>query len=293
MKKTLDELYRSFIEERNKRITADTVDFIGFNFNLSSNKYELKEYAFPISCLENTPQTNNFIINYANSRNMVRFFWTARGFNSDNSQRYYICLMNRNNNNVLDLLNQLGSEYPVIKNNFTEIIKLSNMKICEDTLFQYSSFYLLAFKDSERFSSNTVGIEWLTRKCPDSDDIGFNYSYDDAYFSNYLEEIQINDFLKINDKLKPFVGVDLHYWFFAIDYSGTKKKYKIYLKGDRFSKLLPGIDVMKVLFPETKQRIIQEMDCFIQAHKDLVFYGIALCVDTEENWSINYYFKPI
>lgn len=289
MKNKLDLLYDKYINKERIDITSETVDFIGINYAINTNNYTFKTYYFPNSCINSSPKTSNSIISYTTNNKMNRFYWQVR---DSLVIREYISLFNRTNINICNLINFMAQRYTFINENLSEINELSKMNITNNTNYNYSSLYIIGFKESfNEEDSEVVGIEWLTRKCPDPDDIGYEYFYDDKYFANYLKKLNIKAFLFILDKLSVFINNDLHFWVFAIDYSKKKKKYKIYLKGQSCKSLMPGNEILKNLFPDIYANIIAELDQFYIIHKELYLYGFALCIDTNENWSVNFYFK--
>jgi hypothetical protein len=288
---TMNCLYRKYIAEEHINITKDTVDFIGVNYDIYKSHYSFKTYYFPLSCIEFPPKTNNPVIEYVQKYNMNRFYWKVR---DSSNLREYISLFNRTDVNYYKLIAYISNCYPFIKSNLHEIETISEMKISNNIKnYNYSSLFLLGFKKTTNEHNNeVVGFEWLTRKCTDPDDIGYKYYYDDKYFFDYLKKIDIKEFLCIIDKLKLLRKKNLHFWVFAVDYSEKNKKYKIYIKGKGCKKMLIGSDILKILFPQTSEHIISELDIYCLSHTELYLYGFAICLDTNSRWSINYYFRP-
>lgn len=285
---TLEKLYDKFLKESNsEEITVDNVDLMGINYSVSANEYDFKIYYYPFNCIGCTSQADNAIIKYTERKGMNRFYWKVQ---DTKSIRDYICLYNRTDVNVCELIKEISIQYPFV--DLEEIKKLSKMKITNADNSNYSSLYILGFKNSTILGGQTVGIEWITRKCPDPDDIGYNYNYDDNYFDSFLVKHNNKYFLDIRKKISLLNNSNLHYWVFAIDYAKDKSKYKIYLKGDECRTLAPGTNILKSIFPEINIKVIEEIDNFSKKHTELFLYGFAVCVDTEEKWSVNFYFKP-
>ena len=80
----------------------------------------------------------------------------------------------------------------------------------------------------------------------------------------------------------------------AIDfYPCSKKKYKLYFKGeDGYVDIwcATSFDFIDSIVIQNKLKQIQ---AFAEAQKELFLYGFAVCLDTCNNWTINYYFKAI
>ena len=66
----------------------------------------------------------------------------------------------------------------------------------------------------------------------------YNYEYNDEYYLNYIDSLNIESLLFLSNIVRNYFFDDikngkLHIWLIAFDYySDEKKKYKIYLKCD-------------------------------------------------------------
>ncbi len=286
--KKMENKYNEHIKKEKIRLSSNTIDFMGINIDLETGDYGVKTYYSPVSCMQYTPKITNEILTYTTKNNMNRFFWLVR----DEWQiREYIALKNRTNKKMEGLY-ELLKRYNYINENIVEIKRMSEMKFTDKEDSKYSSLYILGLKgDKEK---KIINFEWFTRKCPDPDDVGYMYKYDDEYFLNYLATINIigyNILAKMAQRLLfYYASINMHLWCFASDYfSDNNVKHKIYFKGNFEN--ITFRKIIEVANLPIKDYIVSEVDEFIQCHTELILYGFAICVNSKEHFSINCYFR--
>ena len=287
----LNEIYLRHIEKETSCLSRETIDFMGINFDLSTKSFSMKTYYMPSDDFENTAtKVHNAVIEYAIQKGICRFVWDVR---DETSVRNYFAVVHRCRENMVKLFRETARAYPFITKYKDEIVKLSQYDIRSTfSTPNVSPAYILGFKD--RSGDSVVNIEWVTRKCPDPDDIGYEYYYDDSYFLNFIKSTQIDELVRLSDKIAGLIKcskADIHLWFFAADYAKETVKYKIYVKGEGCKRLLMSdllVDLLDVQVDEASTKYAKE---FCDTHSELYLHGFALCLDISNHWSINCYYK--
>jgi len=182
-------LYHEFLSKETININADTIDFIGLNIDVATGEFDFKTYYAPADCYSTAPKKEHPIIELTTKREMTRFIWKVR---DSRGLRSYAALTNRTDANMNALFNALTERYPHIRNNESIILSMSKMKITDAPNQTYASAYIFGFKDVDS-TSEVVNIEWMTRKCPDANDVGYEYEYNDTYFLNFIRSQKIRE----------------------------------------------------------------------------------------------------
>ena len=121
----------------------------------------------------------------------------------------------------------------------------------------------------------------------------YNYEYNDEYYLNYIDSLNIESLLFLSNIVRNYFFDDikngkLHIWLIAFDYySDEKKKYKINLKCD--SELKFRMDYIMSNIISDKKELLKQINEFINIQYELSVYGFDICADTDEKWFINYY----
>lgn len=111
------------------------------------------------------------------------------------------------------------------------------MNVSDDFEQCFSSLHMIEEKLIMN-DRNIVNVEWITRKMSDVNNPNYNYEYNDEYYLNYIDSLNIESLLFLSNIVRNYFFDDikngkLHIWLIAFDYySDEKKKYKIYLKCD-------------------------------------------------------------
>jgi len=281
----LESKYNNHIRKEKIKISNDTIDFIGINIDIETEKYCVKTYYAPISCLKYSPNMTNKILSYTTKNEMNRFFWIVR---DEIRIREYIALKNRTNRNMSGLY-ELLEQYSYIKKNISEIKRMSEMKFTDKSNNKYASLYILGIKGEKE--EMIINFEWFTRKCPDPDDAGYMYKYDDIYFLDYLDKIDIHEYNILSKMARKLLSIyNLHLWCFASDYfPDMNVKHKIYFKGELEN--ISFKEICEVTGNNVKESIINELDGFKKYHNELKLYGFAFCMDSNGKFSINSYYR--
>jgi hypothetical protein len=166
------------------------------------------------------------------------------------------------------------------------------MNVSDDFEQCFSSLHMIEEKLIMN-DRNIVNVEWITRKMSDVNNPNYNYEYNDEYYLNYIDSLNIESLLFLSNIVRNYFFDDikngkLHIWLIAFDYySDEKKKYKIYLKCD--SELKFRMDYIMSNIISDKKELLKQINEFINIQYELSVYGFDICADTDEKWFINYY----
>lgn len=288
----LEKLYRRVMTEDAEIITPKNVDFVGININPRNGTYEFKRYD-PPEVLPFTFVRGETVVEQAMEMGIVRCICRVNG---TSGARTYFSLKNRTDQNMERLIRLLADRYAHIRNNVAEIELLSAMKVTDAKTSSYESMHMLGIKSASQMDG-IVGVEWMLRKLPDPDAPGACYRFDDAYFVSYIDNVGGASFRNLlyyiqKEKLISTCddGLGLHLWLAAVDYyPDGSKKYKLYMKGEGL------LDISKVsksfcnICPSVEPYVSSVLR-FLRSHTDLELYGFAICIDTNQCLSFNYYF---
>lgn len=285
----IEEKLTSFTNKHNLFIDREKCDFIGVNADLLTGDFSIKYYKAPVSCLNVEPRVKSELMNYIIEQGMARFYWNV--IDESGVLREYMAMINRSDEKMTGLFTRLENDYST--ETISEIKTLSKMHFTDRHESIYSSLYIIGTKGED---GRTLNLEWFTRNCPDPDDVGYNYSYDDDYYLNYINAMGQKGFENLIDISRELLDdcrmQELHLWTIAADYSdnGTNK-YKIYFKGNgcnniNFVKMDSNLTVYHI-----REEILSELEGFRKLHSDLVMHGFALSRDSKERYGLNIYFK--
>lgn len=156
------------------------------------------------------------------------------------------------------------------------------MNVSDDFEQCFSSLHMIEEKLIMN-DRNIVNVEWITRKMSDVNNPNYNYEYNDEYYLNYIDSLNIESLLFLSNIVRNYFFDDikngkLHIWLIAFDYySDEKKKYKIYLKCD--SELKFRMDYIMSNIISDKKELLKQINEFINIQYELSVYGFDICAD--------------
>lgn len=286
--RNIERLYTQKLFELLKVMEIKDVDFIGINIS-EKGDFEFKIYPEPETNLKSIPDESN-LCKYLLQNKLVRskcYAYSCRG------KRVYIALKNRNNKNMFRFYQALEKEYPYICQSAEEIRAMSLMKVSRDLDYRYASLHMVGIKRLF-VKDSVVSIEWITREMPYPNRPGYKYKYNDLYYLKYLKSLNILPVSLLCDCvniffMNPLKYGKLHVWLVAIDYYvDGRKKYKLYLKGEEGIVVAEILEVFCKISPNLQSEIEQIYN-FINKHEELNLYGFSIGLDTNNNYSFNFY----
>jgi hypothetical protein len=270
-------------------MAAENVDYIGLNIDESlQEKYDFKVYYKNQVSI----QIESKIVNKLRNLDMVRFVtFVQDGIEGEKRQRYDIGLKNRNNKKMLELIKEFESETCLMKENRDEIIRMSSMKINENTNFKLASLYFLGYIQKDEVIE-VLKLHYLNRECEEPDIIHKNVIYADSYYLDYVRQVDIPEMKELADIVEVLLRKGGgHLWMMGTDYAiSGDKKYKIYIKG--FQEVL--FEEMNDYFSgDVKWGSLRNKIGLIKKwfldHEEYFWEGIAFCIENG-NLSLNFYF---
>lgn len=287
----LEEIYRCFYLQNLENMSPDEVDFIGLN--LSEDSFDFKIY----ERVKGRMETESPFLSELYYRDMLRCCNKVRDTVNTDCLRYEIGLGNRNNDNMKWLLKRMCRMFPGLETYQKEIRQMCGMHISENPAYQLSSLYFLGViekKEGLQESLQALKLHYLTRICEDTDHIGRNYQFEDIYYLNCLHDMGVPELSRLTDAARSFLenDKDIHLWMAAADYFlAGKCKYKIYFKNMTVKSGEMMSDWLEYVQQERLKSRLESTCKWMHGQETLHLYGAAICLDTREKWSLNFYFK--
>ena len=294
---TLESAYLHFIKDK-KIHYSNKIEFLGIN--LYDNYQQMPIFKIYYNDLRSQDTFKKSmlmteLISLLLKRNMVRSLNLIHDTVNYNCLRYEIGLINRTNNNMNFVYSWLFSTFPTILKYKDEITAFKHIPCSRDKEYKLASLYFLGIiVNSELSYSNkieAIKLHYLLRNCENINRINKNYIVDNDYYLYILTRLEISQIKIIASfimRLKNTVTLEL--WIAGVDYyHSTKAKYKIYFK--KFSEKI----YEKLISEFYKINCVALADNihtyrqWLKLHPELEQYGIAICLDTCNQWSINFY----
>lgn len=283
----INELYQKTLDKYFEKFSEEDIDFIGLNVSANGD-IEFKVYPIPDDNIYKDfvkSGVEKFLL-YNDLCRCKCFAYSLFG------ERSYVAIKDKSKENIEKLFEELSNHHSYINKNIDEIKKISLMKVSDDSEYCFSSLHMIGEK-SMKNDNNILNIEWITRKMPDPNNPNFDYKYDDVYYLNYLDSLDIKllsclcDFVR-NNFFDYITNGKLHVWLVAVDYySNDEKKYKIYLKCD--SKFKFRMDDIISNIVSDKKEVLKQINEFLNIHNELSMYGFAIGIDSNNSISLNCY----
>ena len=259
------------------------IDFLGVNIE--------KTIIMKLYLESNTDNNNEFIISMT-KKGIVGIINDVKDNCNFNKKRYEMQLINRTKDNMSWLYLFLARKYRFSARQRDKIRILEQLK--SDSEKRISALYFLGFISSENNKNviECLKFHYLLRTCKNANSINKDYYIDAKYVFEILRQTDNVHFGFLIDIVKPLVEKNLvELWIAGIDlFSANKEKFKIYfkLRGDILDILITILQDNKLFELEMQ---IKKYIQWNKLHKELNLYGMAICIDSNKNVSMNFYNK--
>lgn len=283
----INELYQKTLDKYSEKFSKEDIDFIGLNISQNGD-IEFKIYPIPDDNIYKDSAKSS-VEKFLLHNNLCRckcFAYSLFG------ERSYVAIKDKSKENIEKLFEELSNHHSYINKNIDEIKKISLMKVSDDSEHCFSSLHMIGEKSMKK-DNNILNVEWITRKMSDPNNPGFDYKYDNMYYLNYLDSLNIKSFSCLCDFVRNYLLNDivngkLHVWLVAVDYIlNEKKKYKIYFKCDSEYKF--PLDHIILNIVSDKKELPNQINEFLNIHNELSVYGFAIGIDFDNSISLNCY----
>lgn len=288
----IEEYYQKFYQKNLANNNA--IDFIGINVLVDTRQqYLFKTYQHIGTIIE---QFDPFLT-LLKSKNMIKNYIPI--ITSDkNRVQYDVRLDNRNNDNMSEVLACLFDYLP-LKDKFldlalSEIYYLTKMNITEIPQYDMSALYFLGLQWNKGILS-ALKLHFITRKVNNPNNFSDGFWYDNDYFLAYFKASKNKLCKKISIIVENFLNqLEGQLWMFGIDIlMDSDIKYKIYLQNKN------GFNLEKIFrilnyYSEFDKVCVQlyKLNEWLVNHPELLLYGFAITVTTQEIYGLNLYFIP-
>lgn len=272
--------YRKIIKQDK---TPKKIDFLGVNIE--------KTIIMKLYLESKTDNNNEFIISMT-KKGIAGIINDVKDNCNFNKKRYEMQLINRTKDNMSWLYSFLARKYRFSARQRDKIRILEQLK--SDSEKRISALYFLGFISSENNKNviECLKFHYLLRTCKNSNSINKDYYIDAKYVFEILRQTDNVHFGFLIDIVKPLVEKNLvELWIAGIDlFSANKEKFKIYfkLRGDILDILITILQDNKLFELEMQ---IKKYIQWNKLHKELNLYGMAICIDSNKNVSMNFYNK--
>lgn len=213
--------------------------------------------------------------------------------NINKGVRYEIGLKNRTNKNMMSLYDYLYEIMPNLKMYRAEIRRFEAIRCSDLADFRYSSLYFVGIIGENNCGNEfvkAIKLHYLLRKCLDPEKIGKDYVVDNKVWLDTLVLLGISEIKQISLLIEELLRYDdAELWIVAVDYYHTIVKYKIYLKKIQNSLILRMIRLFEDNGYVNLAMQIRAYLEWSEFHSELCVYGIAICLDNNGVWSVNFY----
>ena len=288
----LELAYQRFQEENKECQSPTEIEYLGLNFyEDSSISPVFKLYYTTTKSIENVSP----LLNPLFSRSMIHALNKINDNSNAGCDRYEVGLKNRTNQNIEFVFHYLHWMMPELAEHRTELEALSRIKCTDLKNYIYAALYFVGMivnVTNQPFpDTKAIKLHYLLRKCADPDKIGKNYIVNNQYYLKLLSTLKIPEFQKLSsfmDELLKASHAEL--WMAAVDYYKYGiSKYKIYLKN--FSPQIYTA-IIKQFYDLGYSHLANQVGVYVQwinHHPEKERYGIAVCLDSDDHWSINFY----
>lgn len=287
----IENKYLDFLEKYDVLNNISDIEYIGINFNnVGINEANFKIYYKTTRSLNNDISLLQPLI----KRNIVHALNKIDDIKFSKCTRYEIGLQNRTNTNMLWLYHWIENIFPQIIRKQNEIIKCIDIRCSDLNDYCYASMYFLGLIVEDNVNDidvKALKLHYILRKLSNPDKIGKNYVVDKIDIMSKLERLNIKEINYLLEILNPLLEkYDVELWMLATDYfKKGNTKYKIYLKFITNEFLFKLGFTMREKGLNILSSYIEAYVKWITKHPKLEVYGIAICYDTDNGWSINLY----
>ncbi len=291
---SIEAQYRIFCAQHDYTVGNNTVEFLGINLNGGPEGFcTFKLYYNTAQSLYFTHQ----FIDELRTRNMLSALNRIIDSESAECIRYEIGLANRTNENMNWLFSRLADacDAATHASMMQAINALSELRITDDERYSKAAMYFLGFKElkseAEKFHIDTLKLHYLLRRCLDPDTIGKNFIVDNVASLHQLKTSGLLPFERLINIAQPISELPgCEVWMAAIDFfSDGRQKHKIYLKkcaAHGYEKL--AMELMRCGAFALAQ-IVRGYEKWVSFHQELEQYGLAVCLDSTQRLTVNFY----
>lgn len=287
----LQQNYRKFLNHFPQEGLKEKTEYVGVNLSVDSGekKVDFKLYFNTKASLsEHHP-----IVDALDERKMLRAVTRIHDTVHGNCERFDLGLARRTKENMTHFFDIMASHSAVMKEHMDEICRLNKMKISDKPEDAHAALYFFGFLEKGG-SIEAVKTHFLTRFCRDVDAVDTKDEYRDEYYFDFLMNCGIPEFQQIVPLVRQvLVYSGGHLWMVGADYfQKGPVKYKLYVKKRGFS-LYEGLRqaIRESGIPGRDVLIdgLESLECWQAVHSELECDGIAVSLDGNGKWSLNFY----
>jgi len=274
-----NKIFSLYKHETLKVLSTDKVDYFGINISSEQKSdYKFKiyyqdEYS---RFLYKNSKNKNPLLEFLFKNDMISFLTVLHNENND-FNLYDARVGNRTNENMEKFFEYMDKNIKIFNKNKNEILKISKMKSTSKENHDYYSLYFMAYVN------NILKCHWFnnTRKKHESNE----------YYLDFLNNLKIKEFCILSKVIKKIISVNKGRLLMeGIDYSENgPEKHKIYIRNSKNKRKLDGI--LRVISNPILKEKIKKISDWNNMHKNLYCDGFALCIDKNNIYTINFYFR--
>lgn len=290
-----DNLEQKYCEFRNKYFEAkndENVEYFGLNFAEDQDSEPIYKVYYTT---KKSRATIPNLLKVLEKRNMIRAINKIDDTINKGCIRYEVGLGNRTNLNMEFIYNWIFEQFSFVQSRKIEIEKFCNLKCSNLKDYRYAALYyigmIIDFCSPCQVNPKAIKLHYLLRECKNPEKIGKDFLVDNVHIFEQLNELQIYGLHQLVYAVSKMLhNNEAELWMVAVDYyNNDVTKYKIYFK--KFSESVY----------ENMIAVFREFDCiylvtqvenyikWISFHPELERYGIAICLDSNNKWSVNFY----
>lgn len=278
--------YHRFTKTVLSQKSLDEIDFIGLNVD-EKGAYTFKCYDIADVNCESVIQSHPFVCN-VNKLDMLRACSYVRKSDHHVSLQFELGLKNRTNTKMQELMELVRYQGIIDEDQMLEILRASQLPVSWKDNYHNSALFVIGIANQKGIG-RILKSYFLPYKSSDPELFYKDRCFDDLYFLSEWQEL-CPDFVQV---IIPYVNIALriensHLWMFAIDHAESGwSKYKIYIQ-NKEANLLQMIGKSMI-----GEKIVDAAICWQEIHPELVPKGIACCISSDQNKSLNVYYRMI
>ncbi len=293
----LDQMEKEYLNFKIENKFDDLKEKICFlGINLDNDKNVITNFKIYLEADINEIAKEVELINQLQKREMVHVVNRVIDKENETKLRYDIGLLNRNNENMCWLYQELKERCSFLERNIEEINNMITLSTCQFSNYQYAALYFLGIianlNDEGTEDVNVIKLHYLLRDCNNPEKIGEDYIIDNTVKFEQLKKIKENELTQIVEVIEEIIkNTSTELWIVAVDYyDNGKKKYKIYVKKTEKEQMMKIYDaLLKRGINNLANKVLTYIN-WVKTHPELKCYGWALCYDNMGKWSLNFYY---
>lgn len=290
----MEKEYLNFNIENKFDDLQEKICFLGIN--LDNDKSVVGNFKIYLEVDINKIAKEVELINHLQKREMIHVVNRVIDKENETKLRYEIGLLNRNNENMCWLYQELKERCSILERNIKEIKNMSTLSNCQFTNYKYAALYFLGIienlNDEGTKDVNVIKLHYLLRDCNNPEKIGEDYIIDNTVKFEQLKKIKGNQLSQIVEVIEEIIeNTSTELWIVAVDYyDNGKRKYKIYVKKTEKEQMMKIYDaLLKRGINNLANKVLIYIN-WVKTHPELECYGWALCCDNMGKWSLNFYY---